>query len=116
MNAGRLLVFVGAGLLGSQGLASTERLVWADVDRVEPIHRITYAVSRDLSCIQIPARSEGLAERLAWDLREDCNPRKELQVDGYRVHYRWAGRDYVHTMGKPPGEKIALKVQVDLRD
>ena len=115
IHVSQIFVLLGLGIAAFEVSASSERLVWADVDRVEPIQQIVYSPSKDQSCWQVPARREGLVARLSWDLRTDCADQKTLRVDGYRVHYRWAGRNYVHTMDNPPGEKIALKVEVDLR-
>ena len=97
--------------------AGAETIVYGQVLASEPIAH-PQAASLAAACEATPpARSEGLAARLRWELREKpmllerCTLAK--QPSGYRVTYRWNGQSFTQELPFDPGERIALRLDVE---
>ena len=116
LNFSRCLSAVITMLCSADLMATQNRIVWASVDRFEPIHAIKKSPTSDTSCSHLPPRQAGLAALVAWDLRPDCGLEKSIEIEGYRVYYSWNGKEYHHTMSQPPGRRIRLRVQLDHDD
>ena len=86
----------------------------AEVVSAEPIVRYRAEVRRAESCIDRPARDQGLAALLRWDLAAGtCRERERYEsVDGYRVTYRWNGRLYEQTLAEDPGATLPVSIRV----
>ena len=94
-----------------------ERVVWADVIDVEPLIERERHEPRAAVCFEEkPIRASGLGALLAWDLAADCSVRETAKTRHYRVRYAWAGREYQHVTDKHPGNRIALRLEVELAD
>ena len=78
------------------------------------------AVASDIAGVAIPA---DLSDRSAAEVlirtveREVCRTRYEerldREIDGYRVTYRYNGRDYRTQLPYEPGERLRVRVAVD---
>lgn len=101
-------------LFGLATVAAADTTTWVDVTRVEPVVTTRSAPSTDPLCrAKRPAKQQGLAALLEWDLLADCTPVTRKVTTHYRVYYTWAGREYSYTSSKIPGNRIALNVVVD---
>ncbi len=90
-----------------------DRLVWANVTRVEPVIRQKSVPPNNQACFQPkPARSAGLSSLLEWDLLVDCSPGTVSETTHYRVHYKWGGQEYDYTSKTLPGNKIRVRVGI----
>ncbi len=95
----------------------------ASVIDVEPITELAYENVRQRQCA--PAENPLLpsARSLGEDIRRQhrltqqqmhCQWVESQQaverIQGYRVTYRYGGRDYIQYMQQPPGERISVNV------
>ena len=97
--------------------AAAETIVYGQVLASEPISH-PEAAALSAACEEAPpARADGLAARLRWELKdkpkllEQCALARE--PSGYRVTYRWNGQRFTQELPFDPGERIALRLDVD---
>ena len=87
--------------------------VWTEVTEVEPILEERRVAPKDPACqASKPSRPQGLAALLQWDVGTECRYKNVTATRAYRVHYRWAGKDYSYVSRTLPQQRIKLDVEV----
>ncbi len=87
----------------------------AEVLRREAVYRTVTSAPR-CRYPQAPL-DDSLGARLRWDLgqaREQCEgAANRRELEGYRVTWRWNGRQHTDFMPYDPGDTLPVKVHVD---
>lgn len=95
---------------------AAQTTVYGEVIDVEAL-----AKGPEVQCLHLPkpATSAGLAALLNWDLRDrhqadaECRQRQLERIQGYRVTYRYDGREFVDILQSDPGSRIALILELE---
>ena len=109
------------------GTVAAETVVYTDnagVVAVEPVLETRLEPVRERYCepppLLPPAASLGAdirRQQRLLDAAPDCGwvERREpvRRITGYRVTYRYQGRDYTRIMDRPPGEYVPVRVALD---
>ncbi|MEM7221213.1 MAG: hypothetical protein AAF515_22840 [Pseudomonadota bacterium] len=108
-TAARALVI--ACVMTSPVTLAREVSVLAPVVDVEPV----YAAPERRCDVPPPERSNGLAARLAWDLRDRCRAVATVATapESYRVVYEWDGRRFATLTDEPPGDTVQLYIDIE---
>ncbi|MDA1076982.1 MAG: hypothetical protein O3A63_19880 [Proteobacteria bacterium] len=111
-----LTVILLLGCLSSaQGLGAAFE-TRGQVVKVIPVKETTERLVMDQPCVAArPEEGSDLGSVLRWDLRVECQQRKEVRetITAYKVYYRWDGRTYDVLMPEPPGKTIPVRVNID---
>lgn len=125
-----LMMLITIGVLGFATVARAADPVHYDhatVTQVEPVvRRVPTRVSRTRCAASLPASARleaeyvDLAAAIGEESRRLSRPRCQQmaetvfreEIDGYRVVYRYDGREYVRTLSHDPGDTLRVKIRV----
>lgn len=111
----RVVACLACVISAPQALAA-ETQVYGKVLSVEPIVNGPVATC---ASAEKPASEDGLAALLTWDLqtrpdaRRACRQQRADQVEGYRVTYAYAGREFDAVLPEHPGSRVPLMLELD---